>query len=184
MQSETPKLSTVETLRPLLDQLNSRRGRGTVGAIELCLDGTGRFEQIPQGCKPQWRRFHLGKSASPDNVCVHALGAQITSGYPPGTAGAAFNSLLPQWPAYDVIFHELWRDTEGGWSVNDSWKVERGCDRETAIGRLCGRWAIFKLNYLPQARVKDITDASCDSEGDCLLEVDCTAFATVRKGEL
>lgn len=90
-------------------------------------------------------------------------------------------ALLPKWESYTVVFHGLLREAEGGWSVNDSWTGLSDGDRESAIGLLRHRWEVFKLNYLPKAKVADLTDAGC-GEDDCLLEVDCTAFATVRKG--
>lgn len=39
---------------------------------------------------------------------------------------AKLDSLLPQFPSYDVIAHELWRDTEGGWSC-DPYQVGGTC---------------------------------------------------------
>lgn len=93
------------------------------------------------------------------------------------------NELLPQWKAFDITFHELWREAEGGWSVNDSWTPYRNRPREEAIGHLRHRWEVFKLNYLPKARVKDIVDIGDDYSGECRLEVDCTAFATLRESE-
>lgn len=99
----------------------------------------------------------------------------------PNSIGAKLDALLPAWTSFDVIFHELWREPEGGWSVNDSWKAGRNLDRDEAITLIMHRWEIFKLNYLARARVRDLCDAG-DSDGDCLLEVDCTAFATVQNG--
>ena len=98
-----------------------------------------------------------------------------------GSFEARMDELLPQWDSFDLTFHGLLREAEGGWSVNDSWTAYRGCDRQEAIEHLRGRWEIFKVNYLPKARVADITDNG-DGEGECLLDVDCTALATVRQG--
>lgn len=87
--------------------------------------------------------------------------------------------MLPDWPAFDITFHELWGDGEGGWSVNDSWTPYRNQDRQETISHLRHRWEIFKLNYLPKARVKDLQDSGMGDE--VCLEADCTAFATLRK---
>lgn len=94
---------------------------------------------------------------------------------------AKLDSLLPQFPSYDVIAHELWADGDG-WSVNDSWHLARGCDREDAISHLANRWQVFKANYAPKARVRDLIDYSCDEESGSLLEVDGIPFAEVRNG--
>jgi hypothetical protein len=102
--------------------------------------------------------------------------------YRKGTLEARLDDLLPDWPSFDVIAHELWADGDGGFSVNDSWHLGRDCDREEAITHLRHRWEVWKLNYMPKARVADLTDASCDSESPSLLEVNCAAFAEVRKG--
>lgn len=91
-------------------------------------------------------------------------------------------AMLPDWPAFNIQFHGLWRD-DGGWSVNDSWTAYREATREETIGHLRARWEVFKLNYLPKARVRDLTDAGIDNDDDCLLEVDCTAFATIRNSK-
>jgi len=99
--------------------------------------------------------------------------------YRKGSIEARIDALLPDWQSFDVIAHELWADTEGGWSVNDSWHLGRDCDREEAISHLTNRWHVFKANYNPRATIKSLTDASC-SEDDCLLESDYTAFAEVR----
>ena len=75
-----------------------------------------------------------------------------------------------------VTMFELWPENEGGWSVNDGWSVTHY--RADAIALLRDRWEVFKLNYLPKARVRDLCDIG-DSEAECMLEVDCTAFANV-----
>lgn len=107
--------------------------------------------------------------------------ATLTPKYRKNSIEARIDALLPEFPSFDVIAHELWRD-ERGWSVNDSWHLARGCDREEAIRHLANRWQVFKANYMPRARVRDLEDISCDVESGCLLEVNCTAFAEVRNG--
>lgn len=98
---------------------------------------------------------------------------------------ARIDALLPEFPSFDVIAHELMQEGYGGntcYSVNNSWHLARGCDREEAIRHLANRWQVFKANYMPKARVRDLEDISCDVESGCLLEVNCTAFAEVRNG--
>jgi hypothetical protein len=103
-----------------------------------------------------------------------------TAQYRKGSFESRIDELLPEYPSYAVIAHELWRD-DGGWSVNDSWHISRSCDREDAICHLRNRWEVFKVNYAPRARVRDIEDVNwCGPEFPSLLEVDCIAFAEVH----
>jgi hypothetical protein len=92
------------------------------------------------------------------------------------------DSLLPQWPSYDVIALELWHDGES-WSVNTPFRIASNVDRETAIERLASRWKTFKANYAKRARVCDLSDTSCE-ENESLLEVDCIPFADVRNASV
>lgn len=103
----------------------------------------------------------------------------MTTTYRKGSLESKLDSLLPNWPAFNVFAHELWNDGDS-LSVNDSWCIGRNVDRETAIAHLRGRWEVFKLNYAPKARVSDLHDASYDDESPSLLEVDCIPFAEVR----
>jgi hypothetical protein len=57
--------------RSLLQSLNWSYGKGEIGKIELCMDGTGRFEQKPYQCRPQWRKFRIRHTA--DRLTVFAL---------------------------------------------------------------------------------------------------------------
>lgn len=100
--------------------------------------------------------------------------------YRKGSLEAKLDSLLPAFPSYDVIAHELSHDGMG-YSVNNSWHLGRGCDRESAISHLANRWHVFKANYASKARVMDLSDSSCE-ENECVLEVDCIPFAEVRNG--
>lgn len=76
-QGNTPvRDSLTAQLREPLDSLNSNYGRGSVGAIRLCLDGEGVFEQKPFGLRSTQRRFHIVSSVR--GVTVFALGHQIT----------------------------------------------------------------------------------------------------------
>lgn len=91
---------------------------------------------------------------------------------------ARLDSLLPEGKVFKIVFHGLVCEPEGGWSVNDSWTAHNNADKEDAISILRDRWEIFKLNYLPKARVRDITDLSYTYD-EIMLEVDYTAFATL-----
>lgn len=101
--------------------------------------------------------------------------------YRKNTIEAKLDSLLPQWPAFDVIALELTHDG-CGWSVNTPFRIASAVDRETAIERLASRWHTFKANYAPRACVRDLSDASCE-ENEALLEVDCIPFANVDNSE-
>lgn len=81
----------------------------------------------------------------------------------------------------DIIAFQLTHDGES-WSVNTPFRIATGVDRAEAIARLRGRWNVFKAIYHSKARVQDIKDFS-STESECCLEVDCIAFADVRKAE-
>ena len=78
---------------------------------------------------------------------------------------------------YSVIAHELWNDGDG-WSVNDSWYLSRNADKAQALQDARCRWEIFKVNYLPKARVKDVTFDGDDSV--IYLNVDGIPFLEIR----
>lgn len=102
--------------------------------------------------------------------------------YRKGSFEARIDYLLPAWPTFDVIAHELWSDGEG-LSVNDSWFLGRGCDRDEAISHLLNRWEVFRVNYAPRATVKSIVDANWSGDDfPSLLEADGIPFAEIRKG--
>lgn len=82
---------------------------------------------------------------------------------------------------FKVVAFELTHDGES-WSVNTPFSIGERLGRSEAIGRLRSRWEIFKANYMPAARVKDIEDIGCEA-GECRLEVGCTAFADVLVNE-
>lgn len=103
-----------------------------------------------------------------------------TAQYRKGTLESKLDELLPEYPSYAVIAHELWRD-DCGWSVNSSWYLARSCDREEAISHLRGRWEVFKVNYLSNARVSDLIDMG-DDQGS-ILEVGCIPFAEIRNAD-
>lgn len=106
----------------------------------------------------------------------------MKTAYRKNSIEAKLDSLLPEYPSFDVVAHELLHDGES-WSVNDSWRLAYRCDREEAIGHLVNRWHVFKANYAPRARVRDLCDANWSGdEFPALLEVNCLAFAEVRNG--
>ena len=79
---------------------------------------------------------------------------------------------------FDVIAHELWGNSREGFETNSSWYIATNADLAHVLEAARGRWEVFKVNYLPKARVSDIEDYSCDS---CLsLEVDCVPFLEIR----
>jgi len=78
---------------------------------------------------------------------------------------------------YSVIAHELWSDGDG-WSVNDSWYLSRNVDKAQVLQDARGRWEIFKVNYLPKARIKDVTFDGDDSV--IYLNVDGIPFLEIR----
>lgn len=75
---------------------------------------------------------------------------------------------------FDVIAHELWGNNKDGFETNSSWYLKRNADLSEVLEASRGRWEVFKVNYLPNARVCDIKDIGCDSS--LFLEVDSVAF--------
>lgn len=89
------------------------------------------------------------------------------------------DALIPEGDGpFELIAFELTHDGES-WSVNTPFCIGSGLDRSELMSRLRSRWEIFKLNYMPKARVSDLEDIGCDA-GEVQLEVSCTAFAEVR----
>lgn len=89
---------------------------------------------------------------------------------------------FPEGSRFDVVGFELTHDGEG-WSVNQPFtmRADVEADEIPAIAR--GRWEIFKQNYMPRARVKDIAFLDSGSETDCEIECGGLAFITIRKRE-
>lgn len=79
---------------------------------------------------------------------------------------------------FDVIAHELWGNSREGFETNSSWFIIRNADLSQALEAARGRWEVFKLNYVPKARVSDIADTGYDST--LSLEVDCVPFLEIR----
>lgn len=79
---------------------------------------------------------------------------------------------------FDVVAFELWGNSREGYSTNSSWYIATNADIETVLESARARWEIFKLNYLPKARVSDIQDTGYSD--DLSLEVDCVPFLEIR----
>lgn len=79
---------------------------------------------------------------------------------------------------FNVIAHELWGNSRDGLSVNSSWFIAANADIAQVLEAARGRWEVFKLNYLPKARVSDISDTGFDST--LSLEIDCIPFLEIR----
>lgn len=79
---------------------------------------------------------------------------------------------------FEVVAFELWGEPEGGYSTNNAWHIARNADLAEVLESARARWEIFKVNYLPKARVCDLTDTGFDST--LSLEVDCIPFLEIR----
>jgi len=80
---------------------------------------------------------------------------------------------------FDVIAHELWGNNKEGFETNSSWYLKRDADISEVLEAARGRWEVFKVNYLPKARVCDIQDTGYDET--CLLQVDFVPFLDIRE---
>lgn len=90
-----------------------------------------------------------------------------------------FLAPFPEGTRFKVKAFELCRE-DYGWSVNDAWYLESNADIETVLETARGRWEVFKANYLPRARVSNLTDIGFDTlEYGINLECDCTAFLEI-----
>ena len=79
---------------------------------------------------------------------------------------------------FDIIAHELWGNSKDGLETNSSWFIATNADLSQVLEAARGRWEVFKANYLPKARVSDISDTGFDST--LSLEVDCIPFLEIR----
>jgi hypothetical protein len=79
---------------------------------------------------------------------------------------------------FDVVAHELWGNSQDGFETNSSWYIKTNATLKEALEAARGRWEVFKVNYLPKARVCDISDTGFDST--LSLEVDCVPFLEIR----
>ena len=80
---------------------------------------------------------------------------------------------------FDVVAFELWGNSQEGFDCNNAWKIATNATLEQVLKSARARWEVFKVNYLPKARVCDISDIGFDD--DYLnLEVDCVPFLEIR----
>lgn len=79
---------------------------------------------------------------------------------------------------FEVVAFELWGNAREGFDCNNAWHIARNADLAEVLESARARWEIFKVNYLPKARVSDIEDYSCDSR--LSLEVGCVPFLEIR----
>lgn len=79
---------------------------------------------------------------------------------------------------FDVVAFELWGNSRDGFDCNNAWKIATNADIEQVLETARGRWEVFKVNYLPKARVGDISDIGFDST--LSLEVDYVPFLEIR----
>jgi hypothetical protein len=63
---------------------------------------------------------------------------------------------LPPGTTFDVHAWELWGDGEGGWSVNDGWRIASDTDMSGLKEAARNRWEVFKVNYFPRATVSGL----------------------------
>ena len=95
------------------------------------------------------------------------------------TVIAEFLAPYPDTQQFRAIAHELWREAEGGWSSNDRFTIARG-DKQEMLRACRGRWEVFKLNYSPRARVKDLCDIGWDVNHGISLECDFLPFIDIE----
>jgi hypothetical protein len=79
---------------------------------------------------------------------------------------------------FEVVAFELWGNAREGFDCNNAWKIARNADLAEVLESARARWEIFKVNYLPKARVCDLTDSGFDST--LSLEVDSVPFLEIR----
>jgi hypothetical protein len=92
---------------------------------------------------------------------------EILETYPPGT----------RWNVYAL---ELWGNRREGLEVNDAWTIARDADAAEVVETASGRWEIFKINYHPKARVRDLDCGEISPDFECNLECGMIPFLTLR----
>lgn len=70
---------------------------------------------------------------------------------------------------FNVVAFELWRDCDGGLFVNQPWRMAREVSLPEVLTAARGRWEVYKVNYEPRARVRDIHEPY--DAGDYLVEL-------------
>jgi hypothetical protein len=79
---------------------------------------------------------------------------------------------------FEVVAFELWGNSREGFEANSAWYLSKNADADQVLQDARGRWEAFKVNYLPKARVSDISDTGFDST--LSLEVDSVPFLEIR----
>jgi hypothetical protein len=79
---------------------------------------------------------------------------------------------------FEVVAFELWGNAREGFDTNSAWYLSKNADADQVLEDARARWEIFKVNYLPKARVCDIEDTGFDST--LSLEVDSVPFLEIR----
>ena len=80
---------------------------------------------------------------------------------------------------FDVVGFELLGNAKDGFDCNCAFFLTKDSDIDGALESSQGRWYAFKDNYMPSARVKDI---SWDNPGEGILcfECYCVPFLEIR----
>ena len=85
----------------------------------------------------------------------------------------------PESTKFDMVAFELWGNAKEGFDCNDAWYLARGAEIPRALEIARGRWEVFKVNYLPRAKVKDIQSTG-EIPYALTLEVDCVPWLEIR----
>lgn len=99
------------------------------------------------------------------------------------TLETAIRELLADYPAetsFNLVAFELFGNAREGFDCNDAWTMARAIPRDEVTEHARARWEVFKVNYLPRARVADLYDISYDPARGLSLEVDCVPFLDIR----
>jgi hypothetical protein len=80
---------------------------------------------------------------------------------------------------FGVVAFELRGNAKDGFDYNSSFFLTKDSDIDGALEAAQGRWNAFKGNYMPRARVKDI---SWDNPGEGIMyfECSCVPFLEIR----
>jgi hypothetical protein len=90
-------------------------------------------------------------------------------------------SHYPQGTEFSVIAYELWGNRRDGLEVNSLWYMRRNADLPTLLECARGRWEVFKVNYMPKARVSDLADAGSGYDDlASYIECDGVPFLEIR----
>jgi hypothetical protein len=92
-------------------------------------------------------------------------------------------SLLSDYPdntEFEIVAHVLWGNSREGFECNSSWYLARRANKAECLTVARGRWEVFKANYIPRARVRDIEDIGYDLEHGCSLECQHAPFLDIR----